>query len=110
MSDFLSVIPINGGIGGTELRERPGEVFCFWRDGREVRPLSVFEDEFVRSALAAGQATAKPIDFDRRVRVEQRLLDVHSGKAPLPTREECRELAHLLGIPEQYSEFTSKKD
>jgi mannose-6-phosphate isomerase-like protein (cupin superfamily) len=41
-------------------------------------------------------------DFERRVAVEQRLLDAYTGKAPLPTREECRELAHRLGIPDEY--------
>lgn len=44
------------------------------------------------------------IDFARRVEVEQRLLDAFTGKRPLPTREECRDLAHTLGIPDEYRE------
>jgi hypothetical protein len=42
------------------------------------------------------------IDFNRRVKVEQRLLDAASGKLPLPTAQECRELANSLGVPEEY--------
>lgn len=38
-------------------------------------------------------------DFARRVPVEQRLLDAASGKKPLPTADECRELALRLGKP-----------
>ena len=38
-------------------------------------------------------------DFARRVEVEQRLLDAASGKASLPTADECRALAFKLGVP-----------
>lgn len=38
--------------------------------------------------------------FARRVPIEQRLLDAATGKLPLPTKEECRELALKLGTPD----------
>jgi hypothetical protein len=38
-------------------------------------------------------------DFARRVKVENRLIEAAIGRAPLPTREECRELANQLGVP-----------
>src|SRR5262249_7733845 len=50
--------------------------------------------------LARRECHANCCDFNRRVSVEQRLLDAASGKKPLPTREECRELAMKLGVPE----------
>jgi hypothetical protein len=55
-----------------------------------------------RATLHSPSMVRVPIDFDRRVKVEQRLLDAASGKRPLPTREECRELAHILGIPDEH--------
>jgi hypothetical protein len=41
-------------------------------------------------------------DLNRRVVVEQRLLDAYHGKAPLPTREECLDLAKTLGVPDEH--------
>jgi hypothetical protein len=38
--------------------------------------------------------------INRRVWVEQRLIDAGSGKRPPPTREECQEWAVKLGVPE----------
>jgi hypothetical protein len=58
----------------------------------------------LEAALARPERLTQAIDFDRRVAVEQRLLDAACGKAPLPTREECRQLAHRLGIPEESSQ------
>jgi hypothetical protein len=52
--------------------------------------------------LAQAQRQRIPIDFERRVKVEQRLLDAFTGKKPLPTKEDCRELAHTLGIPDEF--------
>lgn len=37
-------------------------------------------------------------DLNRRATVEQMLFDVASGKRPVPTRQECRQLAMYLGI------------
>lgn len=37
-----------------------------------------------------------------RAKVEQRLLDAANGKAPVPTAEECRELALTLGDPARW--------
>ncbi len=37
-------------------------------------------------------------DLNRRVEVEQILLDVADGKAPALSRQECRELACKLGV------------
>jgi hypothetical protein len=52
----------------------------------------------------------QPIDFARRVRVEQRLLDAASGKQPLPDRDECRALAHILGVPDEYRDSAVSAD
>lgn len=38
--------------------------------------------------------------LNRRVHVEQALLDMAGGKRPLPSRNECRELAQKLGNSE----------
>lgn len=45
---------------------------------------------------------ARSADFARRAKVEQRLLDAFHGKVPLPGRDECRELANHLGVPDEY--------
>lgn len=37
-----------------------------------------------------------------RSRVESWLHDCANGKRPLPTREECREWAVILGVPKAY--------
>lgn len=50
------------------------------------------ENEILRRALS------------RRVKVEQRLWNAYYGKEPLPTREECRDLALLLGVPDELRE------
>lgn len=49
---YARVIPVVGMVGNCELREKPGEKFAFYREGDEMRVLSEFEDEFVRSAIA----------------------------------------------------------
>jgi hypothetical protein len=36
--------------------------------------------------------------LNRRVEVEQILLDVARGKRPMLTQDECRQLAYLLGV------------
>lgn len=41
-----------------------------------------------------------PKELNRRVEVENELLMAASGKAPLPDREKCRELAMRLGVPD----------
>jgi len=38
-------------------------------------------------------------DLNRRAAVEEVLLDVAYGRRDMLTKEECRELAHKLGIP-----------
>lgn len=43
-----------------------------------------------------------PIDFERRVKVEQYLLDAAKGKHPLPDAAKCVELASTLGVPAEY--------
>jgi len=57
-------------------------------------------------ALRAGreQTGIPPADLNRRALVEQRLLDAYHGKRPIPTREECLELAKTLGVPDEYRE------
>lgn len=41
-------------------------------------------------------------DFERRVFVEQFLLDCFHGKCSLPDKDQCRMLANRLGIPDEY--------
>lgn len=55
MPEFQRIIKLTGAAEGAELRDRPGELFGFYRDGRLIRYLNEFEDEFVRSAYLAGQ-------------------------------------------------------
>ena len=43
--------------------------------------------------------------LNRCATVEQYLLDCHHGKKPLPDKEECRELARMLGTGEVYTVF-----
>lgn len=43
----------------------------------------------------------RPSDLNRRVEVEQRLLDAFTGKQPIPDKNECRALAFKLGIPKE---------
>lgn len=38
-------------------------------------------------------------ELNRRVEVEQVLFNMAAGKRPLPTQEECRQLAIKLGTP-----------
>lgn len=40
--------------------------------------------------------------LNRRVVVEQELFDCASGKRPLPTAEQCREMALRLDVPDEY--------
>lgn len=40
--------------------------------------------------------------LNRRATVEQYLFDVYQGKKPLPTKDVCRALAMLLGVPNEY--------
>jgi len=40
--------------------------------------------------------------LNRRAQVEQELLDIANGKAPMPSREACREMALKLGVPEKW--------
>lgn len=37
--------------------------------------------------------------INRRNKVETMLWDMWRGKRPLPTKDECREMALLLGVP-----------
>ena len=39
--------------------------------------------------------------LNRRAAVEQILLNVANGKRDMLTKDECRELAHKLGIPDE---------
>lgn len=39
--------------------------------------------------------------LNRRTKVEQRLHDAANGKKDPPTREECKELARTLGVPDR---------
>lgn len=40
--------------------------------------------------------------INRRVKVEQLLLDIANGKRPLPTQQECRAMAEHLGVPSEF--------
>jgi ABC-type dipeptide/oligopeptide/nickel transport system ATPase subunit len=40
--------------------------------------------------------------LNRRAQVEQALFDVANGKEELPSREQCREWAMKLGVPEEW--------
>jgi hypothetical protein len=51
---------------------------------------------------AAQYHEARSEDFKRRVRVEQYLYDAAAGKAPLPDAAKCRELAVVLGVPDEF--------
>lgn len=50
------------------------------------------------------QKVMRTNDLNRRAEVEIILLDISSGKRDLPTREECKELALRLGVPEVWKE------
>jgi hypothetical protein len=55
--------------------------------------------EDAESALA--ESGRRNVDMiNRRVPIEQVLLDAANGKCPLPTAEDCRSLAMRLGSPE----------
>lgn len=54
--------------------------------------------------------TARAPDFDRRVFVENRLLNAATGKEPPPTPEECRTLAMKLGVPDDFPRSREAKD
>ena len=40
--------------------------------------------------------------FSRSSKIEEELMAIGIGKRDLPTREECREWAIKLGVPEEY--------
>lgn len=40
--------------------------------------------------------------INRRVKVEQMLLDIANGKSPLPDKQQCRAMAEHLGVPYKY--------
>lgn len=42
-------------------------------------------------------------ELNRRVEVENVLLNVASGKRPMLTKDECKKLAYKLGIPTRYT-------
>ena len=42
-------------------------------------------------------------DLNRRVEVENVLLNVAAGKRPMLTKDECRKLAYKLGIPSHFN-------
>lgn len=41
-------------------------------------------------------------ELNRRVEVENVLLNVASGKRPMLSKDECRQLAYRLGVPSRY--------
>lgn len=59
---------------------------------RQAREQALEELDILRKAL------------NRRVTVEQRLLDAANGKAPLPDADECRALSLKLGTPPEWFE------
>lgn len=66
---------------------------------RDVRSLQARLDDL--SANRPCPTTGiRPQDLNRRVEVEQRLLDASTGKRPPPDRDECRALALRLGTPD----------
>lgn len=83
-----------------------------WGHGLQLRVLDA-ADDLVRIAASLRQPARldarelqlskdRSADFARRVPVEQRLFDAANGKSPLPTTDECRELAMKLGVPDEY--------
>lgn len=48
-------------------------------------------------------------ELNRRVTVENVLLNVASGKRPMLTKEECRQLAYKLGIPTKYAAGSNER-
>ena len=46
----------------------------------------------------------------RRVEVEELLFDMARGKVPLPTQEQCREMAIKLGVPNRQEIQDGKAD
>lgn len=67
--------------------------------------LAQAQDELVKLEAAAAQ-TAIPdwvADFlNRRVKVENFLFACAMGTRPLPDKQQCRELALQLGVPESF--------
>ena len=45
----------------------------------------------------------------RRVKVENELWACAFGKREMPSREECRDWALLLGVPEEFKRFQNDK-
>ena len=43
--------------------------------------------------------------FARSSKIEEELMAIGIGKRDLPTREECREWAIKLGVPEEYQVY-----
>lgn len=65
--------------------------------------IKVLADEVnqrLSQAIADHDQRAK--DLNRRVEVENALLEVAAGKRPPLSPEECRALAYRLGIPDEY--------
>ncbi len=48
-----------------------------------------------------GPTHIPPEDLNRRVEVEQHLLDAATGKRPLPDADTCKALAYRLGVPDE---------
>jgi len=41
-------------------------------------------------------------EINRRVKVEAQLWDYYHGKKDLPNKEQCKEMALTLGVPDSY--------
>lgn len=57
-----------------------------------------------RALLRHRWQRAYELSLNERARVEQELLDAANGKAPLPGREQCRQWAVRLGVPQEWRE------
>lgn len=81
----------------------------------EQREIPLYTTDMVSTAEAAIKQAAgvtdeketermkeRSKDFERRVKVEEYLLDVFKGKKPPPDKTKCKELAFELGIPDEY--------
>jgi len=68
-----------------EVEKRPGR--------GETGPLTYAERAWMRSY---------EVSLNRRVAVEELLIAVANGKRDLLSREECRELAAKLGVPDDF--------
>ena len=114
-SPLKSAIGASG--GGREDGDSPAAETENEKGQTEAEALG-FDRELSREAMESGdRAMAKlatengirntgpthipPEDLNRRVEVEQHLLDAATGKRPLPDADTCKALAYRLGVPDE---------